>query len=474
MSRIGATLSGVERTLLNRLAEANAAATINSLRLATGKKINYPSDDPAAFVTLSGLQGRLSLVSATMSNVTAAASIISQTQTTLDQIRTQLNTIHTELLKDEDRTLSASERAEAQANIDSAIDQINSLAATDVDGRRVLDGSAEYDVSGRNSTQVADLVIHATVDGSTPTISGTVTQAATQADLVYTGASGQTTAAATFTLTGTLGSAPIIVTDSEDLDDVAERINDNSHKTGITASVDGNELTLTTVGYGTGATASVEVTLGTFNVTGAEADGVAYGTDAVAEINGQTYSGNNVSGNRFTVSQNGFRYEIEFIAGYSGDFDSITVSGSALTFALSTSLTHRSALSIPAVHANTLGGLSGTLDQIASGGTVSGLDDKTSHALRIVDEALGELDRIDGTVDGFYDAAITSSSNLLAKLQEDLEEAIAETDGYDENEETLLLAKNQQLASNAIAGLTILNQQRAAIVDLIQAIAGLS
>jgi len=474
MSRIGATLSGAERTLLNRLAEANAAATINTLRLATEKKINYPSDDPAAFVMLSRLQGRLSLVTATMSNVTAASSIISQAQTTLDQIRTQLNTIRTELLKDEDRTLTASERAAAQANIDSAIDQINILAATDIDGRRVLDGSADYDVSGRRSTQVADLVVHSIVDGSSPTISGNVLQTATQAELVYTGASGKTTADATFTLTGALGSASITVINNEDLDDVAERINDNSHKTGITASVSGDDLTFTSVEYGTSATASIEVTSGTFSVTGAGADGVAYGTDAVAEINGQTYSGNSVSGNRFTVSQNGFRYEIEFAAGHTGGFDRITVSGDALTFALSTGFTHRSALSIPAVYANCLGGLSGTLDQIASGGTVSGLDENTSHALRIVDEAIGELDRIEGTVDGFYDAAITSSSNLLADLEEELEEAITETDGYDEDEETLLLAKNQQLASNAVAGLAILNQQRAAIVDLIQEIAGLS
>ena len=38
MGRIGATLSGIERTLLNRLAEANTAAALNSLRLASQKK----------------------------------------------------------------------------------------------------------------------------------------------------------------------------------------------------------------------------------------------------------------------------------------------------------------------------------------------------------------------------------------------------------------------------------------------------
>ena len=59
MGRIGARLSGIERTLLNRLAEANAGATINSLRIATGQKVNAPSDDPSAFLALSRLQTRL-------------------------------------------------------------------------------------------------------------------------------------------------------------------------------------------------------------------------------------------------------------------------------------------------------------------------------------------------------------------------------------------------------------------------------
>ena len=90
MGRIGASLSGIERTLLNRLSEANTAATINSLRLATGKKINAPSDDVSAFAKLASFQTQLSVVSATMSNVTAASSMITQAQSSLDEVRTQL------------------------------------------------------------------------------------------------------------------------------------------------------------------------------------------------------------------------------------------------------------------------------------------------------------------------------------------------------------------------------------------------
>ncbi len=468
MSRIGAILSGTELRLLNRLAEANAAVTLHSLRLATQKRVNAPRDDPSAFVALSMLQSRLSVVHATMGNVTAAASMVTQTQSAIDQIQTQLTTIRTELLKDEDRSLTASQRAESQAIIDEAVTQINTLAGSQIDGRRLLDGSVDFVVSGRSPSQVRDLRVHSIPYGSSPTISGSVTQTATQAQLAYTGDGGSPshpTVDATFTLTGERGSASISVTTADTLAAVAQRINDNSHKTGVTAAAVGNTLTFTAVDYGSDAGISVAVTSGTFNVTGT---GTAI--DATAVINGRTLTGD---GNRFVGSETSFVYEIEFAAGFTGSFSTMTVSGEALTFALATSLSHLSTLAIPGLAAAQLGGLSGTLDQIASRGSYSGLDANTSRALRIVDEAMGEVEVVAGSVDGFYNAAITSSSGLLSDFQDELESAITETDGYDENEEVTLLTKSEALAANAISGLTLLYEQRMGIVRMIQKFAGL-
>ena len=460
--------------LLNRLAEANAAATLNSLRLTAGKKVLTPGDDPSTFVALSGLQNQLCTVTATMANVTAASSMITQAQSTVDQIETQLNTIRTELLKDEDRNLTSEQRAEAQANIDAAIAQINTLAETEIGGRRLLDGSADYRITGRDSNQVADLTVYSTPYGSSPIISGTVISTGSQATLTHTGSGGQITADATFTLAGDLGSVSVSVTNLEDLVDVAERINDDSHKTGVTASVNGDQLTLTSVDYGTNAEMSITVSLGTFDVTGGNGDGTANGTDASAQINGLTYSGTNVDGNRFNINQNGFRYSIEFVDGFTGNFDTIGVSGEALTFALSGNLSYRSTVAIGGLQPERLGGLSGTLDELASGGTWSGLDGNTSQAIRVVDEALGDLGRVEGSVDGFYNASITSASNLLADLQTDLQDTIDQTDGYNADEEALLLAKNQALAANARSSLAILYQQRSAIVYMIKVAAGLA
>ena len=795
MARIGASLSGIERRLLHSLAQSNAAATLNNLHLAEGKRILAPRDNVSAFTALAGMQTQLSTVTATMSNVTSANSLISQTQTAVGQIRTQLELIQTELLKDEGQTLNASERAEGQAKIDAAISEINSLAATNIDGRRMLDGSATYSVQGRNSSQVSRLTVHSkgstgptvvgqkaeltysgtnrfvtadatleitgntgttviatttgdtledlaakinerssstgvtasveqntltfasaeiganesisveatagtfavsggngdgtadgidTAYGSDPAIAGRVVEAATRAELAYTGTAGAIGVGdgGNLTITGQDGSSVITVADAEALTDVATKINNVSHETGIIAEVAGDTLTFQSVDYGSEATASVTAD-SAFAVTGGYDDGEAQGTDMIAEIGGiryapaesaeirhrqttglitadatvtvtgelgsasigittgqslatvaaainaqqdstgivarvddvdlilesrntgassqvgievtagsfdtvedytaataaeLTYTGTDgklvgdvsfdltgtgtdsyaftdgdslasirdtinldsgatgvaasvdgdqlilrstatgsaasiavtavvgtfdlnggngddtadgtnataaasgidattphatLRGNQLNVNRNGTHFEIEFAQGFSGEFNTMTIGEGGLSFALSTDLHYRSDLSIPGLNAGQLGGGSGQLTDLLTGGSAAGLANNTSKALRIVEEALGQVDVAEGIVDGFYNSSITTSNALLDDLQTDLEDAISETDGYDENEENILLAKNNGLASNALAGLAIMTQQRQAIIDLIKQAAGL-
>jgi flagellin-like hook-associated protein FlgL len=468
VARIGAFISGTELVLLNRLAKANAQADLATLRLATQRRINAPSDDPSTFVALAGLQNRLNVVTATMANATAASSMVSQAQSAIGQVRTQLDAIRTELLKDEDGTLTPEARAASQAVIDTAIRQIGELAGTMVDGRRLLDGSVDYHLDGRNPAQIFEVRVDSKADGSSPAISGEVLQAATQAEFEYTGTAGPTSYVvydAVFTLTGKRGSATITVDDSQTLAEAAATINRHSHQTGVTATVEGSTLTLTSVDYGSTAVISIEVVSGQFDVAGT---GTAL--DAEAVINGRTLTGD---GNRFEIADDGLHATVEFQPGFTGHFDTMTVWGDALTFSLSTSLSRRATLAIRGLQAARLGGISGSLDEIASGGAYAGLGDNTSRALRIVDEAIGQLDLIDGAVDGFYDAAIASTSTLLGELQSDLNDAITQTDDYDEDEQMLLLAKYEDMASNARAGLAILAQQRSGIVTLIQKLAGL-
>ena len=464
MSRIATNIAGIERALLNRMAEANAAAAMSTLRMATMKKINDPRDDPAAFVTLSGFQTQLTNATAAMSNVTAAGGMITQAGTAVGKIADQLDLIRDQLLDPQ---------SDSQTRIDATVAEINRLVGTDIGGRRLLDGSADFEVSGVQSSEVAQVSVYST-RGGTETISGSVVTAAEQATLRYTGVDGQADGGATITITGNRGSAEVTVTDQQPLVDLADQINAVSHLTGVTASADGDNLDLLSVGYGEQARVSVEVAPGgTFPVTGGDGQGTDYGTNGTAVINNVACEASSSDGNRYIVSDNGFRYDIQFQPGFAGDFHAISVSGGGLTFALSPDVSSRTRLAIPGLQPSRLGGDSGRLDQIASGGAYAGLGDNTSRAVRIVDEAIADVGRVQASLDGFYNASIQSASSLLGELEEDLQDSIDSIDQVDTEEESKRLAFYQDLAANGAAGLAVLNQQRAAIVGLIQHIAGL-
>jgi hypothetical protein len=299
-----------------------------------------------------------------------------------------------------------------------------------------------------------------------------VTNAATIAAITYNGASGNVGSGdATFTLAGKRGSVAISVTNGQSLDSVADAVNALSHDTGVTASVAGNALNFVSVDYGSQAFVQIAATTGTFAPTGGDGNGTDYGSDALLSINGRVAA---ADGNRVTLIENGTYASLELAAGFTGALDDIQLAdGGKLTFALSPDVARTVSFALPSVAPELLGGISGTLADLVSGGGASGLGDNASQAIRIVDEALGDIARVSGRVDGFAEAAVASSSGLLADWADDLEDSIDQINGVDAAAEQQLQARFLALSDNALAGLAILQQQRAGIVEILRQAAGL-
>ena len=112
------------------------------------------------------------------------------------------------------------------------------------------------------------------------------------------------------------------------------------------------------------------------------------------------------------------------------------------------------------------------LYELASGGGLDGLGDNTAQAIRVVDEALDQLSLIEGRVDGFANYTVDSSATVLDEFTTTLTDTIDALSAVDEEAETLLLAKNQALASNTISAMSVLQQQQQNIILLIEQIAG--
>jgi flagellin-like hook-associated protein FlgL len=469
MSRIGASISGLDQLFLTHLQQVDDAALESAIRLATGKQVPRPSFDPSAFVLISSFESRLNVLESVKQQVDIAANIGSESQLALDQVRTQLTTIRDALLLDEDQSLNSADRDAQQAIIDAAIEEVGTLAGTEINGRRYLDGSVNYTFAGKNHLQIHDIQVFA-LAGETK-FSGSVTSTATKASETYTGDAGGNidTGDATFTLTGERGSAAFSVTDGEALTAVRDRINQESHNTGIAASAAGDTLTFTTVDFGDDATIDVNVTSGAFSTTTAST-----GQDAVVTINGKAISDAQVDGNRVSYLSNGTHVSFEFRAGFTGNFSPVTVSdGAVAKFSLTPDINRVTKLGLPGVHPELLGGVSGRLNDLLSGGALSGLSSNTSAAIRVIDEALGQLTLVEGRVDAFADVTVASSSALLSEFTGEVKDALSEINGVNEDEESLKLAKNQTLASSTLSALAIVQQQQFNVLGLVQLLAGI-
>jgi flagellin-like hook-associated protein FlgL len=467
MSRIGSSINGYEQFLLTHLARLNQASLNSSLRLATGKNYNSPKDDPSAYLQLQSFEKQLSLVNDVQANVQIATTVGAQSQAGVDEIRTQLEIIREVLLLDEDGELTSDERDANQVIIDEAVAEIRSAMRTSINGRRYLDGSFNYTFSGKNPTQINTIDVMSLRDDTT--IAGSVTTAATQASVSYFGPGARINGNATFTLTGKRGAATISVVDNEQLTAARDRINAESHNTGITASVSGNNLIFTTVDYGDDATIDINVTSGSFSTAGTTA-----GTDAVVTINGRSISSSDIDGNKVSFRDTGIHAVLYFQAGFTGAFSTVTVSDDSVArFSLSTRINDPTKFAVPSLAPEVLGGVSGKISNLESGGTLAGLGTNTAAAIRVVDEALDQLTMVEGRVSAFADIAVASAGRLMDELASQLESSIDAINTVDEDAETLLLAKNSALAENTVSALAIMQQQQSFIFSILNQIAGL-
>ena len=473
MARIGVSVAGIERKLLDNLSYVNAQIALSALKMSTGHNINSPADNPTQFQRLSTYQTQLAATTAAVNNLSAAGTVVSQAQDGIDTIQSQLSTIRTILLTDKDHTLTPDQRAAAQAKVDEAVALINEAAGTEYGGNKLLSGSANYDFAGLNPGQVSNVAVYQTTRGPS-SISAQVTQTATKAALTYTGnASNQVTADATFTLTGSLGTQSITVETGDTLASVAETINNRSYSTGVVATVDetAHTLTMSSVNYGSSAKASIAVSSGTFTTVGNTT-----GTNAEAVINGTTYTdtSSNVQGNTFTVNDSGFSFSITFQSGYTGTITPITVEGNAFTVAGNPDSSMTSTVAVAAMYSNDLGALSGKVSDLATGGSLSGLGDNTAQAIRVIDEALGQMTRNEGLVNGFYNASIESASALMTNLQTNLQDSIDAIDQTNDTEQQALIDYYTKLSDNTSMSMLIIAQQQLAVTDILRSIAGFS
>ena len=110
-------------------------------RLASAKRINTGSDDPAGLIALENLQASIAELDAAAKNGQRINSIIDTADGAMSEISSLLNTIESNTVAAAGNTISPEERAAYQAEIDSAISSIDRIVSTtNFNGINLLDG----------------------------------------------------------------------------------------------------------------------------------------------------------------------------------------------------------------------------------------------------------------------------------------------------------------------------------------------
>ncbi len=459
--RIGTGPSGTELTAQFNLLSALNQLNQSAQRLSTMQRINSGGDDPAGLIAAESLRAELTAINQASDNAARAAAVVRVADSALGQVSGLLNTIRGNLVAAANSGgLSDAELDALQLETDAALEAINRIGnVTSFGGRKLLDGSGGIDVSGVNSNQVADVEVYSNPGGEqSPVIN--VTQAAESASLTFTDADATLDADVELQLTGDEGTVVLQFSAGATLDQIAAAVNSSSDTTGVEATVDGNDLVLSSEAVGSDASVAVDVLEGIFDTGGQSVD---YGTDVVATVDGVEFTG---QGNQLEVNTAALKADLEFADGFTGQVDAFTISGEGLTFSFSPNATETSTLALPTVSTSTLGGAAGRLSDLASGGQFSLTSGNLARSLEVLNAATTDVLQGRARAGAFEKYTIESTQNVLGSMQVNLSEAFSQIFDADAAAETSNLIRAQILVQAGTSSLMIASQSRSAISSL--------
>lgn len=157
--RVGGNFSSAVQIAQNNLSNISSQMARASLRLATAKRINRGSDDPAGLIAVSQLQRELSDLEGLSDSADRARGLAQVADSGLSEVSQLLNRVRANVVEAASTT-SAEQQDALQLEVDAALDAINLIRnTTKISGQRVLDGGTTIRVgsSGGPSFSVPEV-----------------------------------------------------------------------------------------------------------------------------------------------------------------------------------------------------------------------------------------------------------------------------------------------------------------------------
>jgi flagellin len=465
MSRIN---TNVPSLIAQRILKQNNDVQSASLeRLSTGLRINRGSDDPAGLIASENLRAERTGIQASIDNATRASNIISTAEGGLNEVSALLNELSGLVnLSANVAGLSTEEIAANQLQVDSILSTVNRIAdATSFQGKKLLDGQLDYDLTGLNTTDITSVRINgARQISNVPTnVLVEVVTSAQSAELTRTSAGGFS-APFVIELSGNLGAQQVSFSSAVTNTQIATAINAVAAATGVSATLSGATLRISSREVGASQFVSVRT------ITGSFVDGTDSGRDAVVRVNG-----NAATSDGLNVTLRSAFLDVQLKLGSAINSDgastSFQIAGGGATFALGTKVTENDKVSIGigSVSSANLGdATNGFLSTLGSGGPNSLSGGNLVAAQRIVDSAIRQVSQLRGRLGAFVkytlDATVRSQSVALENANA-AESAIRDTDFASETSRLTRAQILSQATSNVLAQA---NSQPQSVLSLLQ------
>jgi flagellin len=273
-----------------------------------------------------------------------------------------------------------------------------------------------------------------------------------------------------FQLSGSLGSEVFSFGAGTSIADLAAAINSQSDATGVEATVNGTTLELTSSGYGSSEAVNIEVIEegvgGTITAgLGGTTSDRDTGTDVVATVNGILANG---KGNRLSVNTATLDLSTTVTAGFTGT-SSFTITGGGALFQLGPDVVsnQQARVGIRSMNTGRLGGISGKLYQLGSGGDAD-LSADTTLASKIIGEAIDQVTSLRGRLGAFQRTTLETNKNALNDTLVNLSDAESTIRDADFAVESANLTRAQILVQSGTTVLQISNQNPQNVLALLR------
>jgi flagellin len=336
------------------------------------------------------------------------------------------------------------------------------LAALVTEIETALDANDDFDVTLTSTT--GDGEYNAGVD-TAPVL---VNVGATTAGVDQTGG---ISSDVVLELSGSNGAEVLSFGAGTSIDLLVQGINLVSDATGVSAAANGQTLELLSSTYGSESIVDVKVIEEGAAVTqtftsvigqGARDEGV----DIVANVNGISAIGR---GNQLTINTATLDMTAMMTAGFTGT-SNFTITGGGALFQLGPDVVsnQQARIGITSVNTARLGGVSGKLFQLGTGGDADLRSDNLDTAAAIVNEAIDELTFLRGRLGAFQRTSLETNRNALNDTVINLTEAESQIRDADFAAETAALTRAQILVQSGTVVLQIANQNPQNVLALLQ------